>query len=87
MTPIKQNILFKPFETQSTSVGGIIVPDSFKVPSNKGVIVAVGRGSKEKPMKLKQGQIGYRVKDWGEPIVIDGELHFLMDQSAIIASE
>ena len=53
--------------------------------SNRVKIVSVGNGSKEKPMLLKEGQIGFRVKDWGEPILIDGEKHYLMTQQSIIA--
>ena len=36
-------------------------------------------------MKLKEGDVGYRVKDWGQDILIDGQLHYIMDMDAIIA--
>jgi len=38
-------------------------------------------------MLLKEGQTGFRVQDWGQEVLIDGELHFLMEQSAIIAAQ
>jgi hypothetical protein len=38
-------------------------------------------------MNLKAGQVGYRVKDWGTLVEIDGVKHYLMDNSAIIAIE
>ena len=85
MIPVRQNVLVKPYPSSDVSVGGIFVPDSAKAPSNKVYIVAVGTGTPNKPMKLKAGQTGYRVKDWGEQFLIDGELHYLMEQSAIIA--
>lgn len=85
MKPIRTQILFKPFPPDEISTGGIIVPDSAKEINNKGLIVAVGNGTKEKPMRLKEGQIGYRVKGWGCDIMINGELHFIMDQDAILA--
>lgn len=84
--PIKDNILVKPFEADNISDGGIIVPDSAKKISNKVRVVAVGNGTAAKPMKLKQGMVGYRTKDWGTEIIIDGELHFLMNQDAILAT-
>jgi len=87
MQPIKNQILFKPFPSDKISTGGIIIPDSVQGISNKGTIVKVGNGTKEKPMKLKQGDIGYRVKSWGTEIIIDGELYFLMEQDAILAQE
>lgn len=87
MQPIRDNILVKPFKSDEISEGGIYVPETARGVSNKVRIVSVGSGSKDKPMKLKAGITGYRVKNWGQEIEIDGELHFLMNQSAIIAIE
>ncbi len=87
MTLYNNNILFRPFEGDAVSEGGIIVPDSCKKLSNKGEIVAVGEGTLERPMKLKEGMIGYRVKDWGTEISIDGVTYFIMEDSAILALE
>lgn len=81
------NILFRPFQIDGVSEGGIIVPDSMKTASNKGEIVSVGSGTAKKPMTLKVGMVGYRVKSWGDEVVIGGITHFIMDQSAIIALE
>ena len=50
-------------------------------------VVAVGTGTPNKPMRLKAGQTVYRVKDWGTPVDIKGERHYIMDQAAIIATE
>ena len=38
-------------------------------------------------MTLKKGQVVYRVKDWGVPVLIEGEMHYLMEDSAINATE
>ncbi len=83
MQPIRNNILFKPFELDGVSAGGIIVPDSFKQTSNKGEVIAVGN----KVNNYKAGDIGFRVKDWGTEILISGEKYFLMEETAIIALE
>ena len=85
MKPVLQNVLVKPLESKSISDGGIYIPDTCKKPSNKVEIIEVGSGSPKKPMRLKRGDIGFRVKDWGQALTIDGELYFIMDQSAIIA--
>lgn len=68
--------------TEEKTAGGILVPNSFKGLSNRGVIVEVGQNS-----KLKRGMVAYRVKDWGEEIIVDGEKHFLMEDKAILATE
>lgn len=85
MTPIRNQILFKPFPPDEISAGGIFVPESAREVNNKGMIVKVGAGTKIRPMKLKEGDIGFRVKDWGTDVLINGELHFLMEDTAIIA--
>lgn len=85
MQPHNNNILFKPFESEAITKDGIVIPDSCKQVSNKGQIVAVGKGTPERKMKLKAGMIGYRVKDWGTPIEYNGEIYYLMEDKAIIA--
>jgi chaperonin GroES len=85
MQPVRNNILFRPFEGDGVSEGGIYIPDSVRKLSNKGEIVAVGKGTKERTMKLKAGQVGIRVKDWGTEIIENGIKYFLMEDKAIIA--
>ena len=87
ITPIKGNVLVKPLMADYESVGGIIVPDSFKEESNKVEIIAVGNGTKQRPMYLKKGDIGFRVKDWGTEVIHNGELHYIMDMNDILAVE
>jgi chaperonin GroES len=83
--PIRNNVLVKCFEVSNISDGGILVPDSFKKDSNKVRIIAVGDGTKKRPMKLKSGDIAYRVRDWGTEVTDNGEKYFIMDDQAIIA--
>lgn len=83
--PILNNVLVKPFLGEELTAGGVLVPDSFKKESDKVTIVAVGNGTKNKPMKLKSGTIGYRVSGWGTPIIENGETFYLMEDNAIIA--
>ena len=83
--PIRNNIIFKPYKGDAQSVGGILVPDSVRGESDKGIIVAVGNGTNHRPMLSKEGWEGYRVHKWGEPIDENGERFYLMEDSAIIA--
>ena len=84
--PIRNQILVKPFPADEISEGGIFVPDSARAISNKVMIVGVGNGTKDKPMRLKSGMIGYRVQSWGCEVMVEGELHFIMDSDAILAT-
>lgn len=85
MQPILNNVLVRPYPPMEVSEGGLIVPESARKENNKVFIVAVGGGTSKKPMTLKPGESGYRVKDWGTEVVVDGEKHYLMDQSAVLA--
>jgi len=83
--PILTNVLVKPCESDGVSAGGILVPESFREESNKMEVIAVGNGKKDKPMRFKQGETVFRVKDWGTPIEENGTLMYLMDQDALLA--
>lgn len=85
--PIKNNVLIKLFPPEGISEGGIYVPDSFSEENNKAWVIAVGQGTKNKPMLFKPGMVVHRVKVWGTPVEIDGILHYLMEDAALLASE
>lgn len=79
--PIRKQILFRPYPGEEKTAGGIIVPEAFRQPSNKGEVVAVGALCK----KIKKGDTAFRVKDWGQPIAENGVNYFLMDEDAVLA--
>ena len=85
--PVRNQILVKSLPPDEKSRGGIIIPDSVKTDSNRVKIVAVGKGTKKRPMYLKVGQIGYRVMNWGFEFEEKGEKYFVMDADAILALE
>lgn len=85
MQPIRNQILAKPFPPDTVTEGGLIVPQSAMKVSNKVEIISVGNGTKDRPMKLRKGDVGFRVQDWGQEIEINGQLHFIMDMDAVIA--
>lgn len=83
----RNQVLFRPLPSEEYTPNGLFVPENARSISNKGTIVSVGSGTKKTPMRLKEGLTVHRVKDWGEPIEVDGVLHFIMDERAIIAIE
>lgn len=85
ITPIRNQILFKPFMESGKTDGGLFVP--FPTESDRGEIISVGKGTVKQPMNLEPGEIGYRVHGWGEPIIDNGTTYYLMDSKAIIAKE
>ena len=82
--PIKNNILVKPF-TKSSTDSGILLP--FHKETDRVEVIAVGNGTVNKPMKLRVGDIGYRVHEWGTPIIDNNQTYYLMDAAAILTLE
>ena len=85
MTPIRNQILAKPYPSDEISAGGIIVPDAYRAVSNKMLVVKVGNGTKERPMRIKAGETVFRVKDCGVELMINNERHVLIEDNAILA--
>jgi chaperonin GroES len=83
--PIKNNILVEPFKGSNQTESGFIIPDSAIKESNHVKVIAVGEGTKKRPMKLKVGDTGYRVQNWGSPVIDDGKLFYIMEDVVIIA--
>lgn len=77
-----KNVIVKPYPASEFSDSGLIVPDSVKKPSNKVLVTSIGG----KVTTLKEGQTGFRVKSWGQEVLINGELHFIMNEAAVIAT-
>jgi len=85
--PIRDQVLIKPFPPEEMSTGGIFVAASYAEENNKAWVVAVGNGISKKPMRFEPGMIVHRVKNWGTPIEIDGVIHYLMEDTTLLASE
>jgi len=90
MKLLKNRVLIKPFPADEESDGGIFVPLSAREMSNKVLIVEVGEGTKNKPMLLKKGQTGFRVKGWKgaleAELEINGEIHFIIEEADILTT-
>lgn len=87
MKPVRNNVLLKPLPLPKQTKAGIFIPDSIQETGNKMVVVAVGAGTKNRPMEHYPGEVVFRVKDWGTEVEVDGEKHFIMDSDGILAME
>lgn len=83
--PIRDNVLVKPFPSDEKSSGGIIVSEAHRAVSNKMEVVAVGNGTKKNPMNFKKGDTVFRVQNCGDEILINGEKHYIVKNSWLIA--
>ena len=53
--PLADRVLIEPAPAETKTVGGIIIPDTAKEKPLQGTIVAVGKGTKDEEMVLKEG--------------------------------
>ena len=66
-------------------VGGIIIPDTAKEKPQRGKVVAVGQGTKDEAMLLKEGDEVLYGKYSGTELENDGEKYLMMRQSDVLA--
>jgi chaperonin GroES len=83
--PLADRVLIQPAAAEEKTVSGIIIPDSAKEKPLKGEVIAVGNGTKDEEMVLKQGNLVLYGKYAGTEIELDGEKYLIMRQADILA--
>lgn len=83
--PLADRVLIKPMEAEEKTVGGIYIPDTAKEKPQRGTVVAVGKGTKDVTMELKEGDVVLYGKYSGTEISIDEEDYLIMKQSDVLA--
>ncbi|MGD1839545.1 MAG: co-chaperone GroES [Thermonemataceae bacterium] len=85
ITPLADRVIIEPAEAETTTAGGIIIPDNAKEKPQKGTIVAVGNGKKEEPLTVKVGNTVLYGKYAGTEITVEGQDYLIMRESDIFA--
>lgn len=83
--PLADRVLIKPAAAEEKTVGGIIIPDSAKEKPLKGEVKAVGQGTKDEEMVVKEGDTVLYGKYVGTEVEFEGEKYLIMRQSDILA--
>ncbi len=83
--PLADRVLIKPTPAEETTLAGIIIPDSAKEKPLKGSVIAVGNGTKDEAMVLKEGDNVLYGKYAGTEIEFEGEKYLIMRQSDVLA--
>ena len=55
LKPLADRVIIQPAAAEEVTVAGIIIPDSAKEKPLKGTVLAVGTGTKDEEMVLKEG--------------------------------
>ncbi|MCD8282502.1 MAG: co-chaperone GroES [Prevotella sp.] len=82
--PLADRVIIKAAAAEE-KIGGIIIPDTAKEKPLKGEVIAVGGGSKDEEMVLKEGDKVLYGKYAGTEIELDGEKFLIMRQSDVLA--
>ena len=83
--PLADRVLVKPAAAEEKTVGGIIIPDSAKEKPLRGTVLAVGNGTKDEAMVLKEGDTVLYGKYTGTELEFEGEKYLIIKQSDVLA--
>lgn len=76
--PLHEKIMVLPFATNAKTSGGIIIPETSQERPSKATVVAVGKGTKDRPMELEVGDTVFHIKNAGSPVEVDGVLYYIL---------
>ena len=83
--PLADRVLIEPAPAETKTVGGIIIPDTAKEKPLQGTSVAVGKGTKDEEMVLKEGDTVLYGKYAGTELEFEGKKYLIMRQSDVVA--
>ncbi len=83
--PLADRVLILPADAEQKTASGIIIPDSAKEKPLQGIVKAVGQGTKDEEMILKEGDKVLFGKYSGTEIELEGEKYLIMRQSDVLA--
>lgn len=82
--PLADRVLVLPAPAEE-KVGGIIIPDTAKEKPQRGRIIAIGQGTKDEAMVLKENDTVLYGKYAGTELEYEGEKYLIMRQSDVLA--
>jgi len=85
LKPLADRVLVKPAAAEEKTASGIILPDSAKEKPLRGTVLAVGGGTKDETMVVKENDCVLYGKYAGTEIEWEGEKYLIMRQSDILA--
>lgn len=84
LRPIGDRVIVKPKAVETKTAGGLIIPESSKEKPLEGVIVAVGKGTKDIKMELNIDDVVLYGKYVGTEVTYEGVEYLVMRQSDIL---
>ncbi|OFY89749.1 MAG: co-chaperone GroES, partial [Bacteroidetes bacterium RIFOXYA2_FULL_33_7] len=83
--PLADRVLIEPQVAEQVTASGIIIPDTAQEKPQRGIVIAVGSGTKDEKMEVKVGDVVLYGKYAGTELNIDRKDYIIMRQSDILA--
>ena len=88
--PLHDRVIVQRLESETTTAGGLIIPDTAKEKPIQGKVIAVGAGKRDKngavhALALSEGDRVLFSKYSGTEVKIDGDEHLIMREDDILA--
>ena len=83
--PLADRVLIEPAAAETKTSSGLYIPDTAKEKPQKGLVVAVGPGTKENPVTLSVGDTVLYGKYAGTELQHDGKDFLIMKENDILA--
>ena len=83
--PLADRILIESAAAETKTSSGIIIPDTAKEKPQRGIVVAVGPGTKENPVTVKVGDNVLYGKYSGTELQHEGKDYLIMREADILA--
>tara|TARA_Y100000991_G_C21673354_1_gene221933 strand:+ start:181 stop:459 length:279 start_codon:yes stop_codon:yes gene_type:complete len=83
--PLADRVLIEPAKAETTTDSGIIIPDTAQEKPQKGIVVAVGNGTKDHEMSVKIGDQVLYGKYSGTELKFEGTDYLMMRESDLLA--
>jgi chaperonin GroES len=83
--PLGSRVIIESAEAETKTASGIFIPDTAKEKPQRGVIVAVGPGTKEEEVTVKIGDTVLYGKYSGTEVAIEGKEYLIMKEADIYA--
>ena len=83
--PLADRVLVEPAADETTTISGISIPDTAQEKPQKGIIIAVGNGTKYHDMTVKVGDNVLYGKYAGTELKLEGNDYLIMRESDLLA--
>ncbi len=85
LKPLADRVLIEPLAAETKTASGIIIPDAAKEKPQEGIIVAIGKGTKDVDMTVSVGDKVLYGKYGGTEVKLDGKDYLIMREADVLA--